>query len=491
MSRQTRSNSRRNKSSGAPSSQQLTSSPPRRPPPPESRAALPPPPSSTSSSNSSNSSDSSEDFTTSTTTSSRHGRPPAECRSYANAGLSLCLLKDLLKDIQQYSLGPHQFNLADHIKLKPHTYGALSVRRQVQNKFFWLKQLSLKDYNLLLVKCCLSTTSSSTSFSSPPPAAATTQQFPTPKKISPAPPQGPQKRKTSSFLKESRTSSIAVTSSAKKMSFSSPLTSSSRTKKNDFSFASFESGSNFDPGMLYVVEVRSICFVHLLFAHCLVPSFSPCSRADDVDVIDVDIFRPERNREVKVFGITDVDHGGILHNGFLVSVDGDMRDVISDCYKARLVGPNEMLIELPSMSHSFYYDVASHNEVLKSFGGLCPRMEVAQGVVRNKLLDIKTLQKKYLLLRFPEDVVLSNQHYSPKSENGEIACNIIPLAITFRVQQDAPDMMVSTTTVQWKVSIEEAEQRRVTRHVPQNQNKALAQLTKQLSEGMQFSSPSS
>ena len=64
-------------------------------------------------------------------------------------------------------------------------------------------------------------------------------------------------------------------------------------------------------------------FIFLFPNFCFVPP----SPGGEVEIIEVDIKHPERNREVKVIHFTDVEKAGVLHNGFDIMIDGiDQRD---------------------------------------------------------------------------------------------------------------------------------------------------------------------
>jgi hypothetical protein len=60
------------------------------------------------------------------------------------------------------------------------------------------------------------------------------------------------------------------------------------------------------------------------------------------DIIEVDTLLPENNREFYVLNFSDVMKEGVLHNGFEISMEIDLRNsIFRDVYKAQLVSSNE------------------------------------------------------------------------------------------------------------------------------------------------------
>ena len=144
-----------------------------------------------------------------------------------------------------------------------------------------------------------------------------------------------------------------------------------------------------------------------------------------IQVIMADLEHPERNRELSVQPFWNVEQKGILHNGILIEATCDPRDFMAGKFKARLdpsSGSNEIVIDFLSVRHSKLKEANLFNATKAAWNINCARTEEAENVVRNKILADPKRQKKQLLLRFPEDMVLSNKHYSPDSqEGGEIS----------------------------------------------------------------------
>lgn len=177
-----------------------------------------------------------------------------------------------------------------------------------------------------------------------------------------------------------------------------------------------------------------------------------------VPVINVDVNFPEQNREVKVVPFTDVNKDGILHNGFDIMMDCDIRDFIAGSYKAELISSSKVLISLPSTSHTYLHDFGAFFEELKKTPeDFCDRAELGHGVARNAIIGgDKARQTKKLMLCFPEHIVLvMNQHYC-KSKM-ELKSHIVPFKTKF--DWNGNKLVRFHDVVFWKVVIHEDEPR--------------------------------
>jgi hypothetical protein len=186
-----------------------------------------------------------------------------------------------------------------------------------------------------------------------------------------------------------------------------------------------------------------------------------------------DLEHPERNRELFVQPFWNVEQKGVLHNGILIEATCDPRDFMAGKFKARLdpSSSNAILIELPSMRHSKLNESDKFDATKAAFQINCARTQEAENVARNKIMGDPDRQKKHFLLRFPDDMILSNKHYSPNSqeEAGEIEMEIVYIETSWTVPESNPEKKYAMfeSVVQWKVSIAEAEPR-----VVKNTNKA-------------------
>ena len=202
-----------------------------------------------------------------------------------------------------------------------------------------------------------------------------------------------------------------------------------------------------------------------------------------------DLEHPERNRELSVQPFWNVEQKGILHNGILIEATCDPRDFMAGKFKARLdpSSGSNIVIDFPSVRHSKLKEANLFNATKAAWNINCARTEEAENVVRNKILADPKRQKKQFLLRFPEDMVLSNKHYSPDSqEGGEIEMEIIYIQTSWTVPESNPVQTypMLEAVVQWKVSIAEAEPRVVKTTTTTTSNKHAAKLAHRLQQGM-------
>jgi hypothetical protein len=57
-----------------------------------------------------------------------------------------------------------------------------------------------------------------------------------------------------------------------------------------------------------------------------------------------------------VVKFTDVEKGGVLHDGFDILVEGDVRDFDEDKYGARVLNDNQVLLTIPAAKYSYIHD---------------------------------------------------------------------------------------------------------------------------------------
>jgi hypothetical protein len=213
--------------------------------------------------------------------------------------------------------------------------------------------------------------------------------------------------------------------------------------------------------------------VFLFRSSCLLTFLLLPPSPDKAEVIEVDIVHPECNREVRVVEFRDVEKDGVLHNGYEIAMEGDLRDLTSDKYKAQLVGENEILITMPSVSHYWLHAPKDYFEKVEAFNIDCPRTKEAHDVARNAILDDEDRQTKLLLLRFPENIALSNNHYSPTAIDFELDSEVVPFESSFKVANK--QFKTTTTAIYWKIAIIE-EKKRVVKAIDDKGKKGEAKL---------------
>jgi hypothetical protein len=172
--------------------------------------------------------------------------------------------------------------------------------------------------------------------------------------------------------------------------------------------------------------------------------------------IEVDIDRPERNREVFILKFHDKNHDGKLYSGFSIQMPADTRDAKDGLFKAFLVGNGQpyVFIQAPGLHATFRRDFATFQNVEKV---KCDRIQEALNLNRNDVAkDGKRISQHYLL-KFPAYLQLSNTIYSPNSRGGKIKGDSTPYPISFSIGAHVKTSLLSR--VVWKVHVVEAVER--------------------------------
>jgi len=188
------------------------------------------------------------------------------------------------------------------------------------------------------------------------------------------------------------------------------------------------------------------------------PSLSVMTNPHDAYVIPVDIKHPERNGEVKVVKISDMD-GAVpdsLVDGFEIQHFADMREFVlaeKDVYTARLASLNQILLEIPSVDYSFLYDADQLDETI---GDGCDCIKNDHAVARNSYLADPTRHVKRLLLDFPSDISLSVELlHGGSSGNVDIPLEILPVKVSIAFPDPKQPLNVYITRASCKVGIVE------------------------------------
>jgi hypothetical protein len=160
------------------------------------------------------------------------------------------------------------------------------------------------------------------------------------------------------------------------------------------------------------------CFFSHIFLYCHV-----------ADLIEVNIRRPEKNREVLVFDVKDipgVTHGTVF-SGYYIFLPMDIRFTLDDYsqnhYTARVCADHQVLITLPAWPYSLLYnrDQMSHlgNNVLDS-------MDEARHDYND---NTPARMLKHIVLEFPTGHVLSSKEiFERATEDEKLALEIVPVA---------------------------------------------------------------
>lgn len=186
----------------------------------------------------------------------------------------------------------------------------------------------------------------------------------------------------------------------------------------------------------------------------------------------MDLNDPFRNREVSVFMFNDeVGEDNKVHNGFEIIVEGNMHAIFDDAFEATLLNPSEILIRVPSASYPLLHqEVAFHGARDKLVENTGPVSTKALYIARHTALQDKASQSRYLLLRFPKSMPLTNEIYSPNSK-GEIKQS--NLGVDDEIELNGKVHKMYSGFVFWRVSIEEPKRREVKKDTPKTRKQLL------------------
>jgi len=195
-----------------------------------------------------------------------------------------------------------------------------------------------------------------------------------------------------------------------------------------------------------------------------------------METIEVDTRNPEKNGEFFIIKFKDIKKDGVFRNGFYIELECDVRDYLNEKYKARLIGPHEILIEMPAIKFSILHDRDERVQIMKDFGIFCENIQGWIDVYRNRVLENKDRNVKKVTLAFPEHIVLTNEIFYPESRNGELEGELLPYQ---KEVYEIEDMIISKSIIVWKVTIVEEEPRRYDQ-ANESAKKAIDKLTERL-----------
>jgi hypothetical protein len=150
---------------------------------------------------------------------------------------------------------------------------------------------------------------------------------------------------------------------------------------------------------------------------------------------------------------------GAFRNGYHIELDCDIRDYLDGKYKATLISPNEILVDMPAVQFAFIHDREERIKMMKKRGVFCEYSQGWMDVFRNKLLENKERNEKKVILRFPETIVLTTSVTYPKLTNGSMKADFVPYYKEVDIGK-LKGVKITKCFIFWKVTIIEEEVRR-------------------------------
>ena len=127
------------------------------------------------------------------------------------------------------------------------------------------------------------------------------------------------------------------------------------------------------------------------------------------DQINVDITNLPNNGKVLVHSFQNEKVDGVFHDGFEISLVGDICDVAEDKFKATLLNAHQILIVYPALTYYYMHGSDDFKKPAIEAKNFCPNTQDIHNVTYNKYLDNPKMNKKFLLLKFPDHIYLSNK----------------------------------------------------------------------------------
>jgi len=213
-----------------------------------------------------------------------------------------------------------------------------------------------------------------------------------------------------------------------------------------------------------------------------------------LDIIDVDTVNPERNREVTVYSVRDMEgvQKNVTYDGYFICLPMDLRwvaeNVNEDQYRARLWTTGQVMITYPAYDYSHLNDYRAFQKSEAVTEPIAHAMDnAAEEFIRDTNATKgrnRNRQWKKLILNFPNGHVLSSKAlYSEAGDDEELETEFVSVPVNQR------DMGIGDITYAcWKVARTDTKSRKKGRteaKVHQSKNAAmLAKLKKAKGDSM-------
>jgi hypothetical protein len=178
------------------------------------------------------------------------------------------------------------------------------------------------------------------------------------------------------------------------------------------------------------------------------------------DDIDVDTVHPWSNREVMVSLFADLKYDDSLCNGYEIKLLGDPRDAYAGRFKASYFNEQSILIEMPAVSADFLYDADNYADGAHNAEVYCERSQDNDNVLRNNLQDNADLNRKFLLLQFPQGVYLSSDKFCVRTSGLPVLDNTGYL-VEEKFVIESRTYYTTKMVNRWRIGILEESQRNI------------------------------
>lgn len=174
-------------------------------------------------------------------------------------------------------------------------------------------------------------------------------------------------------------------------------------------------------------------------------------------VIDIDENVPHNNGPLKIWSFKQSKLVNNLYSGWHLSTRACPLDVAKDKYKLELVQKNLLKYTFPTADAEFLGEDLIYSASAKRTGCYYEAIEDLKGAYRSQIQSTVELQTSYVYFRLPESVVLTKGIMSPKSINGIIKMNIVPMQASKKLRNGAVITMQPYASLSWNVILEGSE----------------------------------
>jgi hypothetical protein len=195
--------------------------------------------------------------------------------------------------------------------------------------------------------------------------------------------------------------------------------------------------------------------------------------------IEVNTYRPEENGPCMIFAFQNKKQNRFVYDGFNITIECDLRDLLHDRYDAQLLSDHEVLVQIPAYSYSYLHDIAAYNEEQK-----CAAVKQSHIVNRNAVVkDPKRFNKLFLyIFKKPLINVFSVANEEEDYTSGRIASKLQWWPLKYTVLGQTINQTVAR--ISWILAVKESNVREIEVGKKKKTN-GLAQLEKSLA-GMKF-----
>lgn len=141
-------------------------------------------------------------------------------------------------------------------------------------------------------------------------------------------------------------------------------------------------------------------------------------------------------------------------DSFKISIAaGHIADVIENLYSAYLVGENKILVVEPSTDRVFRQLSQDRASQARKFGMDNVHDDEERVIQQNAVANDRKRQMHLTLLEFSGDMVLTNEHLSPRSRGGLIDMSFYPVSHNYVLAGARKTMEHTSTVVSWKITV--------------------------------------